>query len=249
LNHGTRSVEGGVWMLTLCFALGFGLQGARSATPFSKGREAYATGNFQSAAELFREAATNQLASGTLQNLGNSEWQAGRSGFAILAWEQTLWIDPFNRAAQGNLTYARKAAQLEAPELTWYEVVSTWLPANWWAWLIMLSFWIAAAAAVLPAIFRWRKTGWQQATVALCLTLFLLSVPAQIGVITRANLGVILPRDTSLRLTPTTQAQVLSRLPAGQPGRWIRRRGENILVRTARGLGWVRRDEFGLICQ
>src|SRR4051812_5173875 len=130
-------------MLSLCFALGFGLQAASSTMTFSKGREAYATGNFRSAADLFRQAATNQLASGTLQNLGNSEWQAGRSGFAILAWEQTLWIDPFNRAAQDNLTYARKAAQLEAPELTWYEVVSTGLPANWWAWLMVLSFWIA----------------------------------------------------------------------------------------------------------
>ncbi len=222
---------------------------AHAETLFSQGRAAYAAANYQRAAELFRQAAADQPASGTLQNLGNSEWQAGHSGSAILAWEQTLWIDPFNRAARGNLVYSRRAAQVEAPELTWYEVVSTWLPANWWAWLTVLSFWTAVSVAILPLVFRWRKAGWQQAIAALCLTLFLLSLPAQIGINTRAGLGFILERATPFRLTPTRQAQVLARLPAGEPARWIKRRGDDILVRTSRGLGWVRVDQFGLICR
>jgi hypothetical protein len=239
----------GMRWLAVALFVGFNLQTvALGEAYFAEGRDAYAVGNYQKAAQFLQQAAAEKPTSGTLQNLGNSEWQAGHPGSAILAWEQTLWVDPFNHAARGNLLFVRKAAQIESPELMWYEVASAWLPANWWAWLTAVSFWTAVAVVTLPAIFRWRKAGWQQAIAALCLTLFLLSVPAQIGICTRTDLGFILQRETPFRLTPTVQAQVLARLPAGEPARCLKRRGDDVLVRTSRGLGWVRSDQFGLIC-
>ena len=186
--------------------------------------------------------------SGALQNLGLAEWERRRPGPAILAWEQSLWLDPFNQAARGNLRFARKAAQLEAPELTWYEVVSTCLPVNWWAWLAGLGFWLAIGAILLPGIFRQRKAAWHQAVAALGVTVFLLSVPAHLGVHTRSRIGFIVQKDTPLRLTPTQEAQTLTRLAAGEPARWQRARGNYVLIRTSRAVGWVEREQFGLIC-
>jgi len=215
---------------------------------FRTGAELYRAGEYARAARAFAESAAQRPASGTLQNLGNAEWRSGRTGAAVLAWEQALWLSPFNPPARLNLRFARKAAQIEAPDLTWYEVVSTWLPANWWAWFAGATFWLGIATGSLPGILRRPRTVWHQAVAALAFMLFLLSVPAYVGVHTRSASGFILQKDTPLRLTPTAEAQAITRLAAGEPGRSVRRRGGYLLIRTHRTLGWVQLDQFGLIC-
>ena len=223
-------------------------RGAVADALFRDGTEAYRAGENSHAAIVFREAARQQPASGTLQNLGNAQWRLGQTGLAVLAWEQALWLDPFNEAARNNLRFARKAAQIETPDLTWYEVVSTWLPVNWWAWIAGLSFWLAVGTGTLPGILRLRKAVWHQAVAALGLAIFLLSLPAHFGVATRCRLGFVLEKDTLLRLTPTLDAQAITRLTAGEPARLVRARGRFLLVRTHRALGWIEQDQFGLVC-
>ncbi len=221
---------------------------AAPADPFVEGLNLFRAGNYSAAATLFRQAAQSRPGSGTLQNLGLAEWHCGRVGTAILAWEQAGWLDPLNRAVHANLRFARKTAQLESPELAWYEVVSTWLPVNWWTWIAGLSLWSAVSILVLPGIFRLRKAPWHQAAAAFGLALFLLSVPAQIGVHTRSRLGFVLQKDTPLRLTPTAEAQFITRLAAGDPARLERLSGPYCLIRTNHARGWVEREEFGLMC-
>lgn len=230
------------------FLSAFSASGTVADALFHDGTEAYRAADYARAAIVFREAARQQPASGTLQNLGNAQWRLGRTGLAVLAWEQALWLDPFNAAARGNLRFARKAAQLEIPELTWYEVVSTWLPVNWWAWIAGLSFWLAVGMGLLPGILRLRKAAWHQAVAAFGLAIFLLSVPAHFGVATRSRIGFVLDKDTALRLTPTQEAQAITRLPAGEPARLVRARGRFLLIRTNHALGWIEQNEFGLIC-
>jgi tetratricopeptide (TPR) repeat protein len=215
---------------------------------FRLGTSAYGSSDYAQAASAFREAAAMSPAAGTLQNLGNAEWQRGQVGAAIQAWEQALWLDPFSRPARADLRFARKAAQLEVPELTWCEVVSTWLPMNWWAWIAGLSLWLAVGMGMLPGILRVRKASWHQAVAALGLAVFLLCVPAHLGIETRCRLGFVLGQDTPLRLTPTREAQSLTRLPAGEPARVERVHGHFLLIRTNRALGWVQEDQFGPIC-
>ncbi len=200
------------------------------------------------AADAFRASVTQEPSSGALQNLGNAEWQQQRAGAAILAWEQALWLDPFAPAARQNLRFARKSAQLEAPDLTWYEVISTWLPVSWWGWIAGVNLWVAVGMVLLPGILRLRKATWHQAVAALGMMIFLLSVPAHVGVHTRSRIGFILQPDTPLRLTPTFEAQAITRLAAGEPARWIRSRGDYLLIRTSRTLGWVEARQFGLTC-
>jgi hypothetical protein len=216
---------------------------------FREGLATYRLGDYAGAVKAFRESAKEQPAAGTLQNLGNAEWKLGRTGAAVLAWEQAVWLDPFNDPARMDLRFARKTAQLEAPELAWYEVISTWLPANWWAWIAGASLWLAVGMVMLPGILRWRKATWHQAVAAFCLMMFLLSIPAYIGLHTRSRLGFVLQPDTVLRLTPTSEAQAVTRLTAGEPGRLVRTRGNYVLIRTNRTLGWVEHQQFGLISQ
>jgi tetratricopeptide (TPR) repeat protein len=219
-----------------------------SETLFQSGVEAYRAGDYPGAADAFRHSIRLQVSSGALQNLGNAEWQRQRPGAAILAWEQALWLDPFNASARQNLRFVRKQAQLESPDLAWYEVISTWLPVNWWAWIAGVSLWLSVGIMLVPGILRRRKATWHQAVAALGLMVFLLSIPAHIGVETRSRIGFVLQKDTPLRLTPTLEAQAVTRLAAGEPARRVRVWGDYVLIRAGRVLGWVEQDQFGSIC-
>lgn len=223
---------------------------AYASTPnalFRTGLEAYHAGDYATASSAFRQAASLAPAAGTLQNLGNSEWERGQAGAAILAWEQSLWLNPFNDSARNDLRFARKTAQLETPELTWYEAVSSWLPLNWWSWIAGLSLWLVIGAGLLPGIFHVRKATWHQAVAAFGLAVFLLSLPAHVGIHTRSQLGFALKKDAPMRLTPTDEAQFITRLSAGEPGRVQRVHGKYLLVRTNRALGWVDKQQFGML--
>jgi tetratricopeptide (TPR) repeat protein len=229
--------------------LALAFQVAAAANDFFKtGVEAFQAGDFVQAARAFRDSAAARPASGALQNLGNAEWQRGRSGEAILAWEQALWVNPFDRNARNNLRFARTALQLDSPELKWYEAAASWLPANWWAWIAAGSLWLIVAMMTLPAVLRWRKSSWHQAVAALALGMFLVSVPAHFGALTRMRVGFVLEKDTPLRLTPTAEAEAVTRLASGEPARWVRSRGNYLFIRTSRNAGWIERREFGLIC-
>jgi len=59
---------------------------------------------------------------------------------------------------------------------------------------------------------------------------------------------LVITKDTPLRLTPTLEAQAVTRLAAGEPARWVRSRGNYVLIRTSRTLGWVEEGQFGLTC-
>ena len=211
---------------------------------------AYANNDYSEAAWTWRDLSQTRPSAGVFHNLGNAEWQRGRTGDAVLAWERAQWLDPYDVNARANLRFARKAAQLTAPELAWYEICSTWLPVDAWAGMASAGFWVAVGLVMLPGIFRWRKAGWHQAGSAAAFAVFLLALPALLGVHTRCGLGVIRIPDTPLRLTPTREAQVLAKLPAGEMARLERVRRDYVYVRAGNdAAGWVRRPEFGLNCE
>lgn len=233
-------------MLALVMLSSLGLRHASfAADAFASGVTAYRDGEFASAARSFAAAATQRPAAGTYVNLGLAEWERGRRGHAVLAWERALWIEPSNAPAVENLRFARQNAQLEVPLLPWHEVASTWLPVNAWAWLAGVSLWVAVGMMTVPQWLRWRRRGWHQAVAAAGLAVFLMCVPALLGLQSRMRLGIVLERNTPLRLTPTSEAQPVSMLAAGDPVRVERTRGDYVLVRSSHGRGWLERAQLG----
>jgi tetratricopeptide (TPR) repeat protein len=222
-----------------CFATG--------ETRSHAGVTAYEAGQYDLAAQAFRDSLARQTAAGTLLNLGLADWQRGRAGDAILVWEQAAWLDPFNRAAPNNLLYARESASVNPPELTWFEEASAWLPADWWTWLASGSLWLAVALVTLPGFFRIRKADWHQTASAVSLGVFLLSLAPSIGIVTRSNLGIVLENHATLRLTPTQSAEVVAVLPPGEPVRELRRSKNYVFVHTEGGDGWVERRQIGFM--
>lgn len=233
-------------LLILMMLIGLSGQPARAGSDdFTTGITAMEAGDFSGATAQFETLSRQQPSVGAFLNLGLAEWRRGRAGAAILAWERAQWIDPLNRQAKRNLDFARAVAQVDAPQLRWFESVSTWLPANWWLWLAGVSLWITAGALVLPRFFRWRKAGWQSWVTALGLAVFLFSVTGNVGVMSRSNLGFILKKQTALRLVPAKTSEANDTLAAGEPVRRLKSRGEFFLVRTAQGTGWIIAQDAG----
>jgi tetratricopeptide (TPR) repeat protein len=221
---------------------------AAGETGFRAGVAAYEAGQFDLAAQAFRAALAKKPAAGTLVNLGLAEWQRGKTGEAILAWQQAAWLDPFSRAAQENLLYARESASVNPPDLNWFEQASTWLPANLWTLIAGGSLWLAVALVTLPTILRIRKASWHQTVAALALGVFLLSLAPSVGIFTRAKIAIVTGKNTSLRLTPTQTAEIIASLPPGEPVRELRVRGNYFFVRTQNGNGWIERGEVAFLC-
>ena len=221
---------------------------AAGEVDFRNGAAAYEAGRYELAAQAFKDSLAAQTASGTLLNLGLAEWRCNRPAVAIIAWEQSAWLNPFNQDARNNLSYARESLQLYAPELTWCEQASTWLPTNFWTWIAGGSLWLAVAMVTLPGFLRVRKAGWHQAVAALAFGIFLLSIPPNIGVFTRARIGIVTEKNALLRLTPTKSAESSTTLSAGEPVRRLHQRGDYIFVHTPYGNGWVGRHQIKFLC-
>lgn len=236
------------WLIFLA-AIFCAVETGRAATNdfFAQGIALDRAGQFPEAAAAFENSVKEKPSSGALLNLGIAEWQRGHAGAAILAWERARWIDPFDARAASNLKFARQLAQLDEPRLKWFEAASTWLPAGAWVWIAGASLSLAAGARVLPGIFRRKKSGWQQTLVAVGLGFFLASLTANVGVVSRTNLGFVLKKNAPLLLTPTRAGEVILTLNAGEPARKLRTRGNYFFIRTENGLGWIERTDFGLV--
>jgi tetratricopeptide (TPR) repeat protein len=238
----------GGWLVVaaLVCVVNFGRAGTNDF--FAHGMELSRAGQFPEAAAAFQAAADARPAAGTLVNLGLAEWQCGRAGPAILAWEQARWLDPYEPRAEANLKFARQAAQVDPPQLKWHEAVSIWLPPNAWVWLAGGTLWLTVGLLVLPGIFRRRPAGWHQFLAALAFGFFLFCLTASLGVVSRTEIGFIMEKNAALRLTPTRDGEVVATLPAGEPVRALRTRNNYIFIHTPGASGWLEQDEFRLVC-
>ncbi len=234
-----------VGLLVLIFTAHLGL--AATNDFFANGLAVARAGNYSEAVTAFELEVQRQPSSGALVNLGIAQWQQGRAGAAMRAWERAAWLDPFDARAQQNLKFARAVAQVDAPELRWHEKVSTWLPGNWWLWLAGAGLWLAAGALVLPRVFRRKKSGGQQMLVAFGVIIFIFALVANVGVVSRTDIGFVLKKNAPLRLTPTGGSELISTLPAGEPVRRVKVRGNYFFIRTPMTAGWVERGQVGMV--
>ena len=80
------------------------------AQDLNSGKEAFWRGDFAEAADRFRKAVNSRPRASTLwYNLGTSEAQAGRYGYAVHALEQALLLNSSDVSAKHNLEQVREA--------------------------------------------------------------------------------------------------------------------------------------------
>lgn len=213
--------------------------------PLRRAEEAGQAGNYEAMAAQLRRVLAVQVAPSVLHNLGNAEFQQGRSGAAILAWERAHALDPQLRQSTSNLRYARGKLGIDLPELSWPERYSSFLAPDVWIWTATLSIWLAIVLLAAPYLFAKPRTSWLQGSAVVAIGLFLLTLPALAGIASRARLGVILTPDTLLRLTPTAEGEVVGHLAEGEMARLEMSRGPYVYIRAGGDrAGWVGLKEF-----
>jgi hypothetical protein len=216
---------------------------AADQSTFFQGSRAYESGDYPAAKQAW--TAPGRTSSGTLHNLGNAEYKIGNPGPAILAWERALALAPGRKNTAANLRFARSEAGLGEPQYPWHERYSMLLSPGVWLTVASLTFWGGIVLLALPPLLKRSRTSWTQAAAVVAIALFLLSLPALAGLLSRSRLGVVLATDTELRLTPTKEAEVLGKLAAGELARVEKSRGNYVYIRGASDrAGWVQRGEF-----
>lgn len=235
--------------LLLFLLLACPLLHASPADRFARATEAFAANDYAEAAYQLRElSAAGEWSHGALHNLGNAEWKVARPGHAVLAWERARTLNPSDRNTIANLRFARNKSQLVQPQSPWYEQFSEWLSPSVWLVGASVSLWGGITLLCLPRLLGLRRAGWHQGVAALLLAVFLMSVPALIGLRSRSQIGVALEDETKLRLTPTRDGEQLSTLPGGEVARIEIQRGNYFYVRAdGDRAGWVDKRDFAKI--
>lgn len=215
---------------------------------FFKGSKAYVAGELTDADIAWQRLITLSASPGLLHNFGNAEFKLGKLGPAILAWERARALDPSFRNTTANLRFARGQAGLTEPEWVWHEKYSALLAPDAWLWTATGAFWLAIALLALPPLLKRKRTAWTQGGAVVAIGVFLLTVPALVGIMSRGKVGVVLAAETILRLTPTKEGEMLGKLAEGELARVEKSRGEYVYVRGASDrAGWVRGEEFAKI--
>lgn len=215
---------------------------ASSPQAFVEASGQYEAGKYQDAVKTLQAA---PVSPGVLHNLGNAEFKSGRTGAAILAWERARVLDPSFRNSAANLHFARSQAGLDEPRWIWHERYAAWQSPDAWLWIASITFWAALAFFTLPALLEIRRTVWTQAGAATAIVIFILTIPALVGIVSRGNVGIVLAADTELKLTPTQEGEMLGKLSEGEMARVEKKRGEFLYIRASSDrAGWVRRNEF-----
>lgn len=214
---------------------------------FEDGWREYSQGNGEKAAALWKDD-SQAVSPGLLHNLGNAEYKLGKLGPAVLAWERARALDPAFRNTTANLSFARGQAGLSEPEWAWHEKYSALLAPDVWLWIASGAFWLAAVLLALPPLLKRKRNAWTQGGAVAAIGVFLLTVPALAGIVSRGKVGVVLAAETLLRLTPTKEGEMLGKLAEGELARVEKSRGAYVYVRGASDrAGWVQREEFANI--
>ena len=227
---------------------------------WTKGVEAYTSGNWNESVELWKELESVGVVSPELYyNLGNAYYKSGDYAHAILYFERTLKINPSNSDARYNLEFTNSMIQdkIDAvPEFvlkSWARKLSYLMSPDSWAWL---SIALLALTLTLVLLFllggttAFRRCGFYGAIVALLLSLGTYSLALwQRNSCLKADYAVVMIPVSSVKSSPSsesskdlfilhegTKVQILDSV-----GQW-----KNISLSDGRQ-GWIKDNDIQMI--
>lgn len=216
-----------------------------------KANKAYADGLYAEAAELYRKvAASGNEAPELYYNLGNACFKMNDFPGAILWYERAKRLDPGNEDISFNLNVANDkiADKIEpVPEMfyrRWYFGLVNRLSADGWAWISVICFLAAFAAATLYLVairMFFRKAGFWSGTIFLLLFLFTLLFALSAGnQAQNVQEAVIFTPSVTVKSSPDDKSVDLFVLHEGTKVRIMDQIGEWYEIRIANGsVGWL----------
>ena len=154
----------GILTLAVC-SLQFAVASAAPADLFSRGNQAYESGDFAGAVALYDSAAAGITSAELLYNRGNAYFKLGEIGRAIADYSRAYVLKPHDKDIIHNLAFARqfrpdKTLTLENPLVRMLNDVLRLLDAASARVLAGLLFFLALAALALRFVRGQRVFGW-----------------------------------------------------------------------------------------
>jgi len=232
-NEGTKSrrLYYALLLLTSSFLLlTFPLHAESPDSDLDGANRAYTNGNYEQAAQLFRQIIQARGYSAPLCfNLANAEAKAGHTGAALLNYERARYLAPGDADIDHNLQLTRKQAGLEPNSYRWWQIAL--LSINWTVWMgimaacLFLIFLavigsgyataISSATKIPPRLLKNIFRATLFAGIPLCLLLGYVEL-STIGFNYRIEGVIVAPKDATLRLSPFDSADSIGTIPEGE---------------------------------
>ncbi|AEE49399.1 tetratricopeptide repeat protein [Haliscomenobacter hydrossis] len=246
------------WMSLFLLVFGFSnLAAAQSPTQIAQqAQESYQQGNYPAAVQAYKKLIAAGYHNAALSfNLGNACFRAGKLGEAVLYYEKALALKPNDEATLANLELVRgeltdQIDHTSAPEWWDWLLQPQWIMRpNAWAvlfavliWLGMGSFWLLRRQTAKPWL-RWAARG------ILGLSILVLAAAAFSYWNSYHNpTGVILSKETTLRIGPEKASPAIRKLHEGTKVAYLDKIGTWDKVRLSNGQeGWLEGKSTGRI--
>ncbi len=221
--------------------------GMHAEESFESANASFHAGDFSKAAAIYQKLIDQQGTSAPLlYNLGNSQFQLGEHGRAILAYERAKLLSPRDPALHANLSLARKAVNmtLQSKVSPWVDAVLLYLSRDEWSWLVAgAALWIGIAAVLKSATHVLGRSRW--ISVSGAAILMLLGGSTLYLRRDEGARGIVLAKDAAVRLSPFSQAEALGTLGMGRMVQVAQQSGEfnYVKVQGADLQGWMRHTE------
>ncbi len=213
---------------------------------FDEARAAYQSGDYEKAAAGFKALLPSHSSPEVFYNLGNARYRLRDYAGAILAYERAFALDPANPDIRANLALTREAASLPPLDTPTLAVVGHRLPWSTWMWTSVAAFWLLLSILVLARPLGW--TGlWRNFAISVSSLILAASLLGQVPWFLTRNHGIVLSKETPLRIAPTATSPLESTLGAGTTVNAANTHGEYIRVETPEGDGWILKTSLGLV--
>lgn len=231
-----------------------------SAQPLiEKANTAYSEGEFEQAAQLYKDAINQNGESATVYyNLGNTYYRLNRIAPAILSYERALLLEPGSKDIRFNLEIAKlKTVDKIEPVgeffLTeWFTDLRNLLNTNQWSYIAITSFILLIVCLFLFFFSRkisLKKIGFFMGLLFVVICLFAnVFAFEQKSMLTDRNTAIIFSATTTIKSSPDNSGNDLFILHEGTKVEIKSKLGDWTEIETVDGnIGWIQTKEIEII--
>jgi tetratricopeptide (TPR) repeat protein len=212
---------------------------------FKEATDLYEKQDFQGARERYEKLLSDGIVTANVfYDLGNTEYRLKRPGYAALAYERALLLEPGHHEAAANLALLRAQAGAKRLPVSPVEPLLLPLPAPVYFSVAAFAFWGAVLSGA--ALLLWRTT--PRILVLVCVACVLIGGYAGAAlwrVVRDQAAAVVVVPEAIARLDAADRAGVAEALPAGSDVRVLSEHGDWIYCELpGGGRGWLPRKSI-----